>query len=412
MCAESVRAFAGVLDRIKASPDAAVDLTGRIAAALADRERTAEGPTRVLSRRMAVGLAAAAAILLTVGLSVAMRSGRPGPGSQTASNAASGEKTVVAAALDWLASTQEGDGSWRAEKWGGQPNFTVGLTALATIALRGGDGKAAGGAYTDTVQRATAYLCAQQSPGGRFGPAFAGTLYNHGIATVALLESYAAAPSAELKPAIDKAVSYLVSHQTGAGGWGYAGSQEGSANTPIAVWQVHALSLARSLGWTEANDATDRGVVWLRSLVDDRGLAGYSAPADFPYGSDALTAMAAFYLMSHDTDAEAAVGRNVMAQAVRTAAARPIEGLDYYRCYFLSYAVRAAQPTGGTMSADYLHDTLVERQLQEGPHSGSWEPNDRWSLTGGRVYATALAALSLEAEQRAPRVIAMLKGDR
>ena len=52
----------------------------------------------------------------------------------------------------------------------------------------------------------------------------------------------------------------------------------------------------------------------------------------------------------------------------------------------------------GTSSA------LVASQVREGPERGSWEPQDRWAATGGRVYATALGALILQADRRGPRL--------
>jgi hypothetical protein len=39
-------------------------------------------------------------------------------------------------------------------------------------------------------------------------------------------------------------------------------------------------------------------------------------------------------------------------------------------------------------------------QRDEGAATGSWDPLDRWSLTGGRVYQTAICTLSLEVYYR------------
>ena len=43
-----------------------------------------------------------------------------------------------------------------------------------------------------------------------------------------------------------------------------------------------------------------------------------------------------------------------------------------------------------------LRGTLVDRQVALGSQKGSWLPDDRWGGVGGRVYATAMASLSLE----------------
>ena len=47
-----------------------------------------------------------------------------------------------------------------------------------------------------------------------------------------------------------------------------------------------------------------------------------------------------------------------------------------------------------------LRDLLVAEQVQAGPAAGSWEPRDAWGPYGGRVYSTAVAALSLEVYYR------------
>jgi hypothetical protein len=256
------------------------------------------------------------------------------------------------------------------------------------------------------VERALRYLAGTQGRTGRFGPDFSGALYNHGIATAALLEHFARTRDPRFAGHLDRALACSLACQTPEGGWGYVGASP-DANTPIAVWQIHALSLAGALGWERVRPAADRGLAWLRGVVDERGIAGYRAPRDFPYGSDSLTAMAAFYLIAHRSADEDAGREARMADAVRDAAARPAGDLDFYRCYFLSYALHA---TDAFDPARALQARLAGAQVRQGPHSGSWEPNDRWSVTGGRVYATALAALSLEAPCRAPRVIAMLRG--
>ena len=80
----------------------------------------------------------------------------------------------VVKAQDWLAAAQEADGSWQPQRWGGQPNFTVGLTALASLALIGSDEGALQGPYADNIRRATEFLLAQQKKSGRFGPTFGG----------------------------------------------------------------------------------------------------------------------------------------------------------------------------------------------------------------------------------------------
>ena len=53
----------------------------------------------------------------------------------------------------------------------------------------------------------------------------------------------------------------------------------------------------------------------------------------------------------------------------------------------------------------FLKETLLKSQKgPRDPGAGSWDPVDEWGLAGGRVYATAMAALALETYYRLARV--------
>ena len=49
-----------------------------------------------------------------------------------------------------------------------------------------------------------------------------------------------------------------------------------------------------------------------------------------------------------------------------------------------------------------ISKTLVANQESAGCAKGSWGADDRWGFEGGRVYATAINALTLEAYYRLP----------
>ena len=48
---------------------------------------------------------------------------------------------------------------------------------------------------------------------------------------------------------------------------------------------------------------------------------------------------------------------------------------------------------------------LVSNQHKEGCQAGSWDSDDRWGFEGGRVYAAALNALTLETYYRYPHLM-------
>lgn len=324
----------------------------------------------------------------------------------------------VTLALDWLASAQEADGSWDPGKWGGRSRYRTALTGLALLAFINADGTPAEARYREAVERAAAYLVSRQSKSGRFGPFFSGAPYNHGIATVALLETYARTRDAKLRAPLGRAVHFIKARQDERGGWGYL-APEVRTNTSITTWQLHALLLANSLGWSDANRSAEKGLSWMEGVVGPDGLAGYTRSGDFPYGSKTLTAMTAFCLsVGTRKQRERVEAHPKLVNALLRLASQPTDDVDYYQWYFLTHALRAAQGTRpvdegriGRMAGE-LRAALIERQLKHGPNSGSWEPSDRWGRAGGRVYATAMAALSLEADAHADTLLPRTKTSR
>jgi hypothetical protein len=73
---------------------------------------------------------------------------------------------------------------------------------------------------------------------------------------------------------------------------------------------------------------------------------------------------------------------------------------DFYRTYFQASALREAEGVQPADSLGRLRQSLTSRRQASGPNKGSWDPRDQWGSVGGRIYSTALAALSLERETR------------
>ncbi|MFC1672027.1 prenyltransferase/squalene oxidase repeat-containing protein, partial [Planctomycetota bacterium] len=303
---------------------------------------------------------------------------------------------AVDQALAWLSGSQEPDGSWHAKKWGGHKDYNIGLTGLAVLAFLSGDNKPLDGTHTNAIGNGIKYLISQQSRDGRFGPPVSGSMYNHGIATVALLEAYGLIKDDRLKQPADAALTYIIDAQKSSGGWGYRKGTLSPPNTSISIWQIHALLIAKAMGWNDAGEQAAKGLAWLEGVVDEKGMVGYEKAGDFPYGSQALTAMGASYLVVGADPKSLPDGVRMAAQG---------EEIDFYRWYFLTYALRAVEEIRSDPLEIRLHQALAEQQVKTGPDAGSWEPSDQWGAAGGRVYSTALAVLSLETDTRVPRIL-------
>ncbi len=297
----------------------------------------------------------------------------------------------ISQAIDWLTKAQESDGSWNTEKWGGHKNFTVGLTGLATLALLNNRAFS----QSEAAAKGVAYLVNQQKSEGHIGPKFGGTLYNHGIATVALLRAYEQNKSEKIRDAVCRSVDYILRHQTSDGGWGYVSEADPSPNTSISVWQLYALGLANNLRLQSSTEGIAKGLGWLKNMMNKEGAIGYRRPSDHPYGAETVTLSGYFCLLMGDQEVSNSGYLDRMTQSLQIE-----KNLEYYRLYFLSPVL---QVMGGNQSKSLvasLEKALLTRQVKNGLLRGSWEPDDRWSHAGGRIYTTTMAMLSLDPNQR------------
>ena len=411
-CREELKEASAVLDGLRdlPSPSGPVDLVPDVLAVWRRERAPASRPWR---RRPAIArLAAAAAIVCVAVLGKVLVQG-PSPGAgpggeeRTAASARPGEMpAALAEAVDWLERAQEPSGGWKAERWEGEARYDVGLTGLAVLALL--DGSCAGdstSAHRRALDRAVEYLLGEQAEEGRFGPAIPAALYNHGIASVALLETYGCHREERLREPIDRALRYLRGGQTAGGGWGYLGDPSGETNTSITTWPLQALLIARSLGWEGLDEAIAGGFRHLKRVCDERGRVGYRRPGDFQRGSEALSSMGAFCLL---LDRKGTMFpeplRNRVVDALARARDASRSDIDLYRDFFLASALKASpERQQGPWLAETRRE-LASRQVREGDDRGSWNPDDPWGPLGGRLYSTALSALVLQAERRGERL--------
>lgn len=396
VCARERDSLGRVIDRVKGVPAEPCrrDLTADILARLPS---DAWSPARPRDRKVVLFpvLAKAAAILLAVaGLGALVFVGLPRGGSRAA---ASARPPLIAlrGALDWLQKAQEQDGGWDAARWGAQKNYSVGVSALALMAFMGRDPDALRGPHGETVRRGIEYLVSRQDEQGLIGPRFTSATYNHGLATLAVLNACALESNATWKAAADRAVRFICSVQTESGGWGYLRSGRLPPNTSASIWPLRALLRAEALGYRDIRPHIEQAFAWLRSTVNQDGLVGYVRPDEFPYGPDTLTAAGAVcFLLDGGRSGQSAV--EVMLSAVRRAAVEPSPAADFYRTYFVAEALGLAGEGSfpGTLAS--VGERLAALQHQTGPNAGSWDADDRWGRVGGRVYSTAMAALALK----------------
>jgi hypothetical protein len=321
---------------------------------------------------------------------------------------------AVQAALAWLAAAQARDGHWSVVEHGGGVERAVqghdrrgagaksdhGVTGLALLAFLGAGQTHRDGPYADVVARGLRFLAERQRADGSLaGDAeFFAALYCHGMATLALGEACALTQDATLRPAVERAVHYTLAMQhPKTGGWRYAAGDRG--DTSQLGWQVMVLATARQAGISAGIEPAEaRARTFLQSVSSGRagGLAAYR-PGERP--SVAMTAEALLCRLFLGQPVEHAVVQEALASLAAAApdAAHP----NAYTWYYATLAsFHAGGPQWEAWNTRLLAALLPLQRQGSDRLAGSWDPDPVWGGHGGRVYATALSAMTLEVYYR------------
>lgn len=386
-----LQTLADILTRLRSLPPvpAGPDMAASVLARIQVRAKRVQRLGRVAA---ALVLAATAVLFLDIALrrSAPLEPARPVSSSpQAAARAAAAD-----AALAWLTGTQEADGAWNPGRWGGQDSSRTALTGMALRAFLRHDPHPTAATRQAAVDRAIAYLVAQQGKDGRIGGVSRGMACDHGIAAAALVEACAAGGRPALGPVVAKALQYIREHQLPSGAWGEA-RRDGGGNAWVSVWHLDALERAARHGLCQDAGALRRGLNWFsRVLADDAVIQGRRpGPHDFT-----VTAMGAFCLLSCASTpyAPPAPNRARITRAVIASADAARREDDLYRWLFIAAAAREGGVGELAPLVAELQNSLVLRRRDSGPLAGSWDPEGPLHAVGGRLYTTVLATLLLE----------------
>jgi hypothetical protein len=352
---------------------------------------------------------------------------------------------AVLNALRWLARHQNKDGSWSATKHVGEcgkipafrgacaPNpgsedHDVGLSGLALMAFLGSgytqESKDIydGICYGDVVKKGLDRLAQIQHETGRVGsdkpPKY---MYNHFLASCALADAFGITRDEGLKKTTGRAIEYIVKAQNPGKGWRYT-FQPGDNDSSATGWAVHALHSAERAGFKVPESAWQGAIAWIDEATEksyqrvgytDRRIGKVVIPGVSEHFADhpTLTSMGA---ASRMFIARKGVGPEVRAGAEHLIADLPewdARGLkvDMYYWFHASTAMFQFDGPSGPFWKKWnerMKAVLLEKQnrTKGDCRHGSWEPVDRWSSEGGRVYTTAMGALTLEVYYRIPSV--------
>ncbi|MEM7232713.1 MAG: hypothetical protein AAF517_11085, partial [Planctomycetota bacterium] len=389
------------------------------------------------------------------------RRGRSGLKSEGGTSAS---QDAVARALDWLARHQSTDGSWRSQRhtdqckgtctmrrpsyYGnnhGDPAFDIGTTGLAMLAFSGAGLTHQFGAkkeYVNVLKRAVKFLLSEQLESGDpridgcYGPqTHRKWVYNHAIATLAMCELYLMSGDAlRLRRSTRRAVELLLGARNPGRAWRY-GYRPGDDDVSIAGWALLALKAAQAVNTgvdrTRIDIAIEETLRYLRGVTETRtGRTGYSLRGQgdnhhkwpgirFDQGKSCMTSVSALCrLLGGERRSTRDLRRSIdllsahpptwtepSPKLVSPSPESNVSTINFYYWYHASYAL--FQHGGNAWNAwnKKLLSALVPAQRQDGGcETGSWDPVGEWANRGGRVYSTALAAMTLEVYYRFRRV--------
>ncbi|MBN2490951.1 MAG: terpene cyclase/mutase family protein, partial [Planctomycetes bacterium] len=350
-----------------------------------------------------------------------------------------GTTPAVELGLEWLARHQVPDaGYWDSDGFAAQcrgaacdgkgiPLYDPGLTGLAILAFLGSGHTHQAGPYKKTVGEAIKHLRRIQDPEGCFGLRTGHFMYSHAIATLAFVEAYAMTDSPILRPAVEKALAFLCQAQnpdpsgTRKLGWRYT-VRPGDNDTSVTGWAVLALKTAQWAGLEVAESSLEGGRGWLDRMTDpatgrcgyvERGVSPVRAPGreeKWPRSrSEAITALAMLCRVFLGEDPARSEPIRQGAELCLARLPRWSEEDGSIDMYYWYHGTAAMFQLGGPSWAKWneaMKKAIVEHQRKDGCAEGSWDPVGPWGADGGRVYATAMMTLSLEAYYRHARLFA------
>lgn len=321
---------------------------------------------------------------------------------------------AVLLALVWLAEHQNYDGSWSFQhhkhpKCGGScanPGYTPGkiaATGLALLPFLGTGQTQFEGNHKRTIEQGLKFLVRSVEYQGKTGSLWDqhGMMYGHGLASIALCEAYGMTHDPSLREPAQAVVNFIVDAQDPiGGGWRYRPRDPG--DTSVVGWQLMALKSAEMAYLRVPRDALRKAGYFLDSVQGEGGAVyGYQRPDTRRPGTTAIGLLCRMYLgWNRDTRP---LGQGV--QVLSTLGPSTDKSGMSNNMYYNFYATQVMHHWGGYPWQRWnavMRDYLVKTQSRRGHELGSWyfEGSDLGAGGGGRLYFTALAAMTLEVYYR------------
>jgi hypothetical protein len=260
------------------------------------------------------------------------------------------------------------------------------------------------------------WLQGQQGANGLFGrDSGYEYVYGHIIATWVMVEAFAATNDDGLRASAQRGIDYLMAARNPYKVWRYY-PRNGDNDTSVTGWATMACRAALECGLAVDHQVFLHVHQWFEEVTDpETGRTGYTTRGEhsarkpnklqkFPSEeSEALTALSLCCRLY--CGSSAGPDRLMRKQVELILDKLPIWSTAGGRTdpYFWFWASHALQQIGGSTAIAWsrtISRVLADAQRKDGNFKGSWDPIGPWGDDGGRVYATAIAVLSLDLGHR------------
>ena len=301
-------------------------------------------------------------------------------------------EAAVDEGLEYLAKHQKADGSWPTSIHGGNGSNN-GVNAVCVLAFLGRGHAPNRGPYKQVVSNAVKYILSTQNNEGLFYSTARshGVMYEHGLATLAMIEAYGFIPSIEMRKKVQKAVDVIVKAQNQQGGWRYS-ARPHDADLSVTVMQVVPLRAALNARLNVPEKTIKNAAKYVKMCAFKSGGFGYQ-PHNHPSMAQSAAGALSMQLLGEydDPSVDKALKYLQKHQFNKRATSH-----FYYTTY---YSMQAHFQKGGAAWANWypqVKKVLLETQEEDGSwpafHSHERMANDK----NAHCFTTAMAAMSLE----------------
>ena len=154
--------------------------------------------------------------------------------------------------------------------------YTVGITALVLLAFLEDGHTYRKGEHKKVVREGFRFLKEMQDPEGCYGPRESSHfVYNHAIATLAMVRHYQATKVVGYKRSAEAGVEFILKARNPGGAWRY-GIRPKDNDSSVTGWMVAALSAARDAGFKVDEAAFREPREWIDRITNPKtGKVGY-----------------------------------------------------------------------------------------------------------------------------------------